>query len=90
MTDKGLESISGMASSAAARVGGLESRVNAPARFEYEYFLFHAAPYQAEPLRLELKDWFNKLGKGGWVVFSVTPQKDNPAGYIAWAWREVR
>lgn len=58
-------------------------------KFEYEFFLLDAAPYLAEPLRLALRDWFNRLGKAGWEVFSITPQKDNPAGYIAWAKRQA-
>lgn len=93
MRDKGAESLSGMAIAGAAGVAKLERRLQAlEARpvIEYEFFLLPAAPYLAEPLRPALRDWFNQLGENGWTVFSITPQKDNPAGYIAWAWRVKR
>lgn len=57
---------------------------------EYEFFLLPVAPFLAEPLRPALRDWFNQIGENGWTVFSITPQKDNPAGYIAWASRVKR
>ncbi len=58
-------------------------------KFEYKFFLLDAAMHLAEPLRVQMTEWLNGIGAEGWDVFMVTPQKDNPAGLIAWAKRLV-
>ncbi len=59
-------------------------------KFEYRYFLLHAPPFLAEARRAAVLEWFNGLGAEGWDVFHVGPQRDNEAGVIAWAKRQVR
>jgi hypothetical protein len=57
--------------------------------FEYECFLLHAVPYLAEPRRVAVKEWLNELGKDGWEVVWLGPQRDNEAGLAVWVKRAV-
>lgn len=58
-------------------------------KFEYDFFLLHAAPYLPDPRRVAIKEWLNSLGADGWQVVYMGPARECEATIVVWCKRRA-